>query len=336
MQPRPFWDRRQAGRALAAKLSAYANRPDVIVLALPRGGVPVGYEIAQALGVPLDVFVVRKLGIPGHEELAMGAIATGGVRVLNERLIQQLDIPEFIVDAVVARELEELKRRERLYRGGRPFPDVRGRTVILVDDGLATGATMEAAIRGLKELEPALIVVAVPVASRETCDALRPLVDDLICAVTPEPFHAVGYWYEDFSQTSDAEVRELLAPRAKAKSHDAARHADATVSALRAAVHPLTGAAGDYDPLLERIGDASFVLLGEASHGTQEFYRERGEITKRLIAEKNFNAVAVEGDWPDAYRVNRYVGALATTWTPSRRSPASGGFQPGCGATPRL
>src|SRR5208337_1004909 len=311
MQPRPFRDRGQAGRQLAAKLAAYANRPDVIVLALPRGGVPVGYEVAQSLSAPLDVFVVRKLGVPGHEELAMGAIATGGVRVLNEQLIQQLEIPEFIADAVAARELEELKRRERLYRGGRPFPDLHGRTVILVDDGLATGATMEAAIRGLRQLKPARIVVAVPVASREICDALRPLVDDLICAVTPEPFYAVGHWYEDFSQTSDAEVRELLAPRERAESGKLPAQADAAAAALRAAASLLTGAAGDYDPLLARIGDASFVLLGEASHGTHEFYRERAEITKRLITEKNFTAVAVEGDWPDAYRVNRYVRGVS-------------------------
>ena len=310
MQPRPFRDRRQAGRQLAANLAAYANRPDVIVLALPRGGVPVGYEVAQALGAPLDVFVVRKLGVPGYEELAMGAIATGGVRVLNEGLIQQLGVPEYIVDAVAARELEELKRRERLYRGSRPFPDLCGRAVILVDDGLATGATMEAAVRGLRQLKPARIIVAVPVASRETCDALRPLVDDLICAVTPEPFYAVGHWYEDFSQTSDAEVRELLAPREQTESGKLPDQADAA-AALRAAASPLTGAASDYDPLLARIGDAPFVLLGEASHGTHEFYRERAEITKRLITEKNFRAVAVEGDWPDAYRVNRYVRGVS-------------------------
>jgi erythromycin esterase-like protein/predicted phosphoribosyltransferase len=310
MQQQPFRDRRQAGRVLAAKLAAYAHRPDVIVLALPRGGVPVGYEVAEALGVPFDVFLVRKLGVPGYEELAMGAVATGGVRVLNEQLIQQLGIPEYVIDAVTAKEQEELKRRERLYRGQRPPPAVRGRTAILVDDGLATGATMEAAVRGLRQLEPTRIVVAVPVAARETCDALRPLVNEVICAVTPDPFHAVGLWYEDFSQTSDEEVRGLLAPREEAGPPEPASEAGTTATALRGVAQTLTGAADDYDPLLERIGDAPFVLLGEASHGTHEFYRERAQITKRLISERKFTAVAVEADWPDAYRVNRYVRGL--------------------------
>jgi erythromycin esterase-like protein/predicted phosphoribosyltransferase len=310
MQQQPFRDRRQAGRVLAAKLAAYAHRPDVIVLALPRGGVPVGYEVAEALGVPFDVFLVRKLGVPGYEELAMGAVATGGVRVLNEQLIQQLGIPEYVIDAVTAKEQEELKRRERLYRGQRPPPAVRGRTAILVDDGLATGATMEAAVRGLRQLEPTRIVVAVPVAARETCDALRPLVNEVICAVTPDPFHAVGLWYEDFSQTSDEEVRGLLAPREEAGPPEPASEAGTTATALRGVAQTLTGAADDYDPLLERIGDAPFVLLGEASHGTHEFYCERAQITKRLISERKFTAVAVEADWPDAYRVNRYVRGL--------------------------
>ena len=211
MQPQRFRDRRDAGRLLAAKLSAYAHRPDVIVLALPRGGVPVAYEVARALGAPLDVFVVRKLGVPGHEELAMGAVATGGVRVLNESVVNALGIPDNVIDAVAAQEERELARRERLYRDGRPPPDVRGKTVILVDDGLATGATMHAAIRALRQQHPARIIVAVPVAAPETCEALRAEVDEVICALTPEPFLAVGFWYEDFSQTTDEEVRDLLA-----------------------------------------------------------------------------------------------------------------------------
>jgi erythromycin esterase-like protein/predicted phosphoribosyltransferase len=308
MTLRPFRDRSEAGRQLAAKLAAYANRPDVLVLGLPRGGVPVAYEVARALGAPLDVFIVRKLGVPGYEELAMGAVATGGVRVLNEALVQKLGIPEYVIEVVAAREQEELKRRERLYRGGRPLPDVRGRTVILVDDGLATGATMQAAIKALKQQDPARIVVAVPIASRETCEELRAEVDEVICAVTPEPFQAVGLWYEDFSQTTDEEVRALLArqqPEEKAATPSAE---DGTITeALRHSMHTLTGGAQDYDPLMERIGDARFVLLGEASHGTHEFYRERAQITKRLIEEKGFLAVAVEADWPDAWRVNRYV-----------------------------
>jgi len=206
-----FRDRREAGRLLAAKLSGYANRPDVVVLALPRGGVPVAAEVARALGAPLDVFVVRKLGVPGHEEFAFGAIATGGVRVLNEDVVRALQIPDRVIDAVAAREQEELARRERVYRGDRPPLDVRGRTVILVDDGLATGATMHAAIRALRQQQPARIVVAVPTASPETCDELKRVVDEVVCATTPDPFYAVGLWYEDFSQTTDEEVRELLA-----------------------------------------------------------------------------------------------------------------------------
>jgi erythromycin esterase-like protein/predicted phosphoribosyltransferase len=304
-----FRDRREAGRLLAAKLADYANRPDVIVLALPRGGVPVAYEVATALDVPLDVFVVRKLGIPGYEELAMGAVATGGVRVLNDQFVNRVGIPEHMIDAVAAREQQELARRERLYRGGRPLPDVHGRTVIVVDDGLATGATMHAAIAALRQLQPARIVVAVPTASPETCEEMRAEVDDVICAITPEPFHAVGLWYQDFSQTTDEEVRELLARRnTPEKSEATPRSTDSVlINALRATAYPLAGSARDYDPLMDRIGEAGFALLGEASHGTHEFYRERAEITKRLIAEKNFSAVAVEADWPDAYRLNRYV-----------------------------
>ena len=213
LKPRLFRDRREAGRLLAAKLTAYANRPDVIVLALPRGGVPVADEVARALGAPLDVFVVRKQGVPGSEDLAMGAVATGGVRVLNDQLVNRLGIPDHLIDAVAVREGQELARRERLYRGGRPLLDVRDRTVILVDDGLATGATMHAAIAALRQLHPARIVVAVPTASPETCEEMRAEVDDVICAITPEPFQAVGRWYQDFAQTTDEEVQDLLTRR---------------------------------------------------------------------------------------------------------------------------
>jgi len=183
----------------------------VIVLALPRGGVPVAYEVARALNAPMDVFVVRKLGIPGYEELAMGAVATGGMRVVNQGIVRQLGIPEAMVDRITARELQELARRERLYRDDRPMPDVKGKTVILVDDGLATGATMLVAIQALRQLQPQRIVVAVPTASPETCEAMKAEADDAVCAVTPEPFYAVGAWYQDFSQTTDEEVRALLA-----------------------------------------------------------------------------------------------------------------------------
>jgi putative phosphoribosyl transferase len=216
MRNRPFRDRREAGRLLASRLAAYANRPDVLVLALPRGGVPVAFEVARALGAPLDVFVVRKLGVPGHEELAMGAIATGGVRVLNDQVVRALRIPEYVIEAGAGKERQELARRERLYRGDRPFPDVRGRTAILVDDGLATGTTMQAAVRALRQQQAARIVVAVPLAAPETCQELSEEVDDIVCAVTPEPFEAVGLWYEDFSQTTDEEVGDLLARSAPA------------------------------------------------------------------------------------------------------------------------
>jgi predicted phosphoribosyltransferase len=207
---KPFHDRRDAGRLLAEKLSAYANRPDVIVLALPRGGVPVGFEVALALDAPLDVFPVRKLGVPGHDELAMGAIAPGGIRVLNEQLVRALHIPEDRLNAVIAKEQQEFTRREHLYRGDRPRLDVRGKTVVLVDDGLATGATMVAAIKALRQQRAGRVVVAVPIAAPEICNQMRAYVDDIVCAVTPEPFYAVGLWYENFSQTSDEEVRELL------------------------------------------------------------------------------------------------------------------------------
>jgi predicted phosphoribosyltransferase len=205
-----FRDRTDAGRQLTAKLAAYAGRPDVIVLALPRGGVPVAFEVARALGAPLDVFLVRKLGYPGREELAMGAIASGGVRVLNEEVVRRLLVPDDVIEAVAAEEEEELQRRERLYRGDRPPADVRGRTVILIDDGLATGSTMRAAVVALRQQRPARIVVAVPVGAPETCAEFQTEADDAVCARTPEPFYAVGMWYRDFSQTTDEEVRKLL------------------------------------------------------------------------------------------------------------------------------
>jgi putative phosphoribosyl transferase len=206
-----FRDRVHAGRELAGLLARYAHRPDVIVLGLPRGGMPVAAEVARALGVPFDVFLVRKLGVPGHEELAFGAIAQGGVQVLNDGLIADLDLPPSAVERVAARERAELERRDELYRGGRRFPTLHDRTVILIDDGLATGATMEAAVTALRRLDPARVVVAAPVGARETCDRLSAIGDEVVCAATPAPFDAVGLWYEDFSQTTDDEVRALLA-----------------------------------------------------------------------------------------------------------------------------
>jgi predicted phosphoribosyltransferase len=205
-----FRDRYDAGETLAECLSEFAGRPDVIVLALPRGGVPVGYVAARKLGVPLDVFVVRKLGTPGQTELAMGAIASGGVRVLNRDVVEALGIPEWAIEQVTQQEQEELERRERQYRGDRSPLDVRGKTVILVDDGLATGSTMRAAAAALRKAGAARIIVAVPVASRATCDQLREEGNEVVCATNPEPFYAVGQWYKDFAQTTDEEVRELL------------------------------------------------------------------------------------------------------------------------------
>jgi predicted phosphoribosyltransferase len=205
-----FADRREAGRALAETLQAYANRPDVIVLALPRGGVPVAYEVAKALHAPLDVFTVRKLGVPGYEELAAGAIASGGVYVLDPHVITELGLTPEDLAPVIEAERAELRRREEAYRDGRPRPDVRGKTVILVDDGLATGSSMRAAVQALRRLEPAEIVVAVPVGAAETCRALAREADNVICAATPVPFVAVGTHYSDFRQTTDDEVKELL------------------------------------------------------------------------------------------------------------------------------
>jgi predicted phosphoribosyltransferase len=205
-----YRDRSEAGQVLADKLTRYADRPDVMVLALPRGGVPVAAEVAHALHAPLDVFLVRKLGLPSHPELAMGAIASGGVRVLNDDVVRALQVPDDVIETVAAEERKELARRERLYRGDRTPLDVVGKTAILVDDGLATGASMRAGVAALRQMGPARIVVAVPVGSVDTCVELGDLADDVVCTYTPEPFRAVGLWYEDFSQTTDEEVREFL------------------------------------------------------------------------------------------------------------------------------
>ncbi|HEV7459016.1 MAG TPA: erythromycin esterase family protein [Solirubrobacteraceae bacterium] len=291
-----FRNRVHAGRLLAERLRGYAGLDGVVVLGLPRGGVPVAFEVARELDAPLDVFLVRKLGVPGQEELAIGAVATGGTRVLNQELIDALGIADETVEAIDARARRELERRERAYRGERPPPDLAGRTVILVDDGLATGATMSAAVRAVREDAPARVVVAVPVADPNVCDSLRAEADEVVCLTTPAPLHSVGSWYEDFTQTTDEEVRELL--------RRARRPPEPPVPAD---LRPLAGEAADYDPLVERAAERRYVLLGEASHGTHDFYRERAEITKRLIAEAGYTAVAVEADWPDAYRVNRFV-----------------------------
>jgi predicted phosphoribosyltransferase len=206
----PFRDRRHAGRDLAQRLAGFKGRADVVVLALPRGGVPVAYEVARALGAPLDVFLVRKLGLPGHPELAMGAIASGGTRVINDDVVTHLRVPPDVIDAVAIKEQAELERRERAYRDARPPLDVANRVVILVDDGLATGSSMKAAVAALRAQHPARIVVAVPVGAPQTCAEFTTMADDIVCAQTPRHFSAVGQWYEDFSQTTDQEVHDLL------------------------------------------------------------------------------------------------------------------------------
>ncbi|TMD92043.1 MAG: phosphoribosyltransferase [Chloroflexi bacterium] len=209
---RPFHDRFEAGRMLASLLTAYANWPDAIVLGLPRGGVAVAYEVARALHLPLDVFIVRKLGVPGQDELAMGPIASGGVRVLNHAVINALGLGQAEIDQVIRREEQELRRREQQFRGERPPLQLKGKTVIVVDDGLATGATMWAAVAAIRQRGPAKIVMAVPVAAPAECEAFRQIADEVVCAVTAEPLHAVGLWYEDFPQLTDEEVRALLSP----------------------------------------------------------------------------------------------------------------------------
>jgi putative phosphoribosyl transferase len=218
---RIFRDRLDAGVQLAGELTAYANDPGLLVLGLPRGGVPIAYEVARALHAPLDVFVVRKLGVPGHRELAMGAIASGGVRVLNPDVIESLQISAPVIDAVARYEQKELERQRQAYRDDIPFPDLAGRTVIIVDDGLATGSTMRAAVRALRQSSPARIVVAVPVGAAETCQSLRDEADQVVCPNVPQDFHAVSLWYDEFTQITDQEVRRLL--EAAAGHHAPAR-----------------------------------------------------------------------------------------------------------------
>ncbi|HEU0115140.1 MAG TPA: erythromycin esterase family protein [Thermomicrobiales bacterium] len=347
--PAPYRNRRDAGRRLAAHLARYANRPDTIVLGLPRGGLPVAAEVARDLDLPLDAFLVRKLGVPGHEELAMGAIASGGLRVLNGEVVSDLRIPPAAIDAVEAMERRELQRRERLYRGGRGPIDVAGKTVILVDDGLATGSTMRAAAEALRLQHPARIVGAVPVGSPAVCEAMTHYVDEMVCGIAPESFYAVGLWYDDFAPTTDAEAQAALNESASRQvSKTASRNlvgaavgggsgaagpagqsaavvvdADAPpgapwtehrvpptlAEAVRTEAWPLLGGSADYDWLIEQTSNEHVVLIGEASHGTVDFYQERIRITRRLIEEHGFSAVAVEADWPDAYRVNCFVRA---------------------------
>jgi erythromycin esterase-like protein/predicted phosphoribosyltransferase len=314
-QPRRvFRDRREAGQVLAALLSAYRGKPDVIVLGLARGGLPVAYEVARSLGAPLDAFIVRKLGAPGHEEFAVGALASGGRVVVNDDVLRGLNISPAQLREIAEREAHELVRREAAYRGGRPPLDVTGKTVILVDDGLATGSSMLAAVQALRESEPAAIVIAVPAAPESTCREFAGIVEDVVCASMPTPFLAVGESFWDFTQVSDDEVRDLLATPTTGAPPADARPGPAELVARAAIDAP--GGVPPADVLDDLIGDARVVLIGESSHGTHEFYAARAEITKWLITEKGFNAVAAEADWPDAYRVNRYVRGLGDDGSP--------------------
>lgn len=314
-QPRRvFKDRREAGQVLAGLLEAYRGRPDVVVLGLARGGIPVAYEVAKALGVPLDAFIVRKLGAPGHEEFAVGALASGGRVVVNDDVLRGLRVSPEQLREIAEREARELVRREAAYRGDRPPLDVTGKTVILVDDGVATGSSMLAAVQALRESEPAEIVIAVPAAPESTCREFAGIVEDMVCASMPTPFLAVGESFWDFTQVSDGEVRELLgmttvgAPAPPTGQRAADLVAQAAIDA--------PGGVPPRAVLMDLVGDARIVLIGESSHGTHEFYEARAEITKLLIEEKGFNAVAAEADWPDAYRVNRYVRGLGDDDSP--------------------
>jgi len=305
---RVFRNRREAGRTLAGLLGAYRDRADVVVLGLARGGVPVAWEVAAALGAPLDAFVVRKLGAPGREEFAVGALASGGRVVVNDDILRALRVTPQQLRDIAEREGRELIRREATYRDGRPPTNVAGKTVILVDDGLATGSSMLAAVQALREGKPAQVVIAVPAAPESTCREFAGLVDDVVVASMPTPFLAIGESFWDFSQVSDQEVRDLLAKPTTGASVPVAAIGPAAVID-RVAVDAPDGVPRWED--LERVvGDARVVLIGEGSHGTHEFYEARARITRWLIEDKGFCAVAAEADWPDAYRANRYVRGL--------------------------
>lgn len=322
-QPRRvFKNRREAGEVLAALLQAYRGKPDVVVLGLARGGLPVAFEVARYLGAPLDAFIVRKLGAPGHEEFAVGALASGGRVVVNDDVLRGLRVTPEQLREIAEREARELHRREAAYRGGRPPLNVTGKTVILVDDGLATGSSMMAAVQALRESEPAEIVVAVPAAPESTCREFAGIVDDMVCASMPTPFLAVGESFWDFTQVTDDEVRQLLAT--PTTGVPAAAPAPTPAELVAAVAIDAPGGVPPAEVLDDLIGDARVVLIGESSHGTHEFYDARAEITKWLIEHKGFNAVAAEADWPDAYRVNRYVRGVGEDSTPEE---ALRGFQ---------
>ncbi|UAK31401.1 erythromycin esterase family protein [Nocardia asteroides] len=308
-EPQPiFRDRREAGRVLAGLLQHYRGNPDVVVLGLARGGVPVAWEVAAALGAPLDTLIVRKLGAPGNPEYAIGALASGGRIVVNDDLIRGMRLTAEQVRDIARDEARELMRREAAYRGGRRPMDVAGRTVILVDDGLATGASMFAAVQSIAAGEPKRIVVAVPAAPESTCREFEALVDEMVCASMPSPFLAVGDSFWNFAQVTDGQVRELLAT---SPAEASTTMTDPVETARRAAIAAPAGVPSE-EALEDLVGDAQFVLIGESSHGTHEFYSARAAITRWLITAKGFTGVAAEADWPDAHRVDRYVHGLGT------------------------
>jgi erythromycin esterase-like protein/predicted phosphoribosyltransferase len=300
IRDRLFRDRRDAGRVLAGMMEKYRGLNDVVVLGLSRGGVPVAYEVATALGAQLDVFLVRKLGLAQRPEVAMGAIASNGVVTINDDVVRGFGVLPDVIREAADQEGRDLDRRERIYREGRAPAALSGRTVIIVDDGLATGASIRAAIQGVRAANPARLMVAIPAAPESTCDELALEVDDVICATTPSQFFAVSLSYWDFIQTSGDEVSDLL--RAMAQRRASIPREPTEVSVVRSAAVP-----ADDKVFLDLVGNARFVLIGGATHGTHEFYAVRARMTRRLIEEKGFLAVAVEADWPDAYQVNRYV-----------------------------
>ncbi|WP_198654025.1 MULTISPECIES: erythromycin esterase family protein [Nocardia] len=308
---RIFRNRHEAGRVLAELLEDYRTDRDVVVLGLARGGVPVAWEVAAALGVPLDTLIVRKLGAPDNPEFAIGALSMGGRIVLNDDMIRGLRITGEQVRRIAAEETEELYRREAAYRGERGPLDIAGRTVILVDDGLATGASMFAAVDAIRAQEPKRIVVAVPAAPESTCRELGASVDEMVCATMPSPFGSVGESFWDFTQVTDEQVRVLLATKT---TGTAIPRVDAVTSIREAAIETRDGVP-PADVLDDLVGDARIVSIGESSHGTKQFYAARAAITRWLIERKGFTAVAVEADWPDAYRVNRYVHGLGADTT---------------------
>ncbi len=302
----PFRDRAEAGDLLATRLSGLADRDDVVVLALPRGGVPVGYEVARSLRVAFDVFVVRKLGVPGHEELAMGAIASGGVRLVNHDVVDSLGVPQNVIDQVAKREQVELERRERLYRGTRPLIPLANRTVVLVDDGLATGSTMRAAVTAVRRQQPARLIVAVPVGASSDLPGVGrrgrrsdlPALARSLCSgrtVVPRLHPDVGRR----GPYAAGQERTVTRPSSNLYRH--------LVSAATGAAVQCCNSREDVERIVNRLGPAGVYLIGEASHGTQDFYNVRASITKHLIEHQGVTAVALEADWPDAYRVNRFV-----------------------------